>query len=307
MALIKLRRGLKANAPATVDAGEILLATDTKEILVGTVDGSAPVPIEIDMAQVKALLDANQKIKASHLPAIAITETFSAEGTDEDLDGTNETENVLSYADGTNASTQEGDIVMDLINRKNYVRNGVAYDGSGTQTIGDLFHELQDIGGQADFDNKFDAKTTDDLAEGATNLYFTDARARGAVSASGDLSYDGVNGVFSVTTYKSTDFDTDFAAKDTDGLSEGATNQYFTDARAQASAETKINSLKNVANGIAGLDANGDLDVSVLPASVVQAGDAENRLAFGGTAGQFAKSDGAGNLSYDDNVDGGSF
>jgi len=50
---------------------------------------------------------------------------------------------------------------------------------------------------------------TDDLAEGATNLYYTSARANA-------------------------DFDTRLATKDTDDLSEGATNLYYTDARADA-------------------------------------------------------------------------
>ena len=43
---------------------------------------------------------------------------------------------------------------------------------------------------------------TDDLAEGDTNLYFTEARARASVSAAGDLSYNSTTGVFSVDTSK---------------------------------------------------------------------------------------------------------
>jgi len=84
------------------------------------------------------------------------------------------------------------------------------------------------------FDTDFGGKSTSDLSEGS-NLYYTDARARTAVSASGDLSYNNSTGVFNVVTYKSSDFDLDFGGKDTDDLSEGSTNQYFTDARARAS------------------------------------------------------------------------
>jgi len=80
------------------------------------------------------------------------------------------------------------------------------------------------------FDTDFGGKSTSDLSEGS-NLYYTDARSRTAVSASGDLSYNNSTGVFSVTTYKSADFNNDFAAKDTDNLSEGSTNLYFTDVR----------------------------------------------------------------------------
>jgi hypothetical protein len=57
---------------------------------------------------------------------------------------------------------------------------------------------------EARWDSKMAAADTDDLAEGASNLYFTDARARGAVSvtdASGDgsLSYDSSTGVITFT------------------------------------------------------------------------------------------------------------
>lgn len=41
--------------------------------------------------------------------------------------------------------------------------------------------------------------STDAVPEGATNLYYTDTRARGAVSASGSLSYNSGTGVFSYT------------------------------------------------------------------------------------------------------------
>jgi hypothetical protein len=74
---------------------------------------------------------------------------------------------------------------------------------------------------------------TDDLSEGSTNLYYTDARARNAVSASGDLSYNTTTGEFSVTTFKSSDFDSNFSGKSTTDLSEG-TNLYYTDARVDA-------------------------------------------------------------------------
>ena len=51
---------------------------------------------------------------------------------------------------------------------------------------------------QALFDAAFAAKTTDDLAEGATNLYFTNARARLAISATAPVLYDNTTGVISM-------------------------------------------------------------------------------------------------------------
>ena len=111
----------------------------------------------------------------------------------------------------------------------------------------------------SDFDTDFGNKSTTDLTEG-TNLYFTQARSRNSVSASGDLSYNSSTGVFSftertnqevrnlfsasgdlsynsstgqfsVTTYKTSNFNTDFGSKTTDDLSEGANNLYYTNAR----------------------------------------------------------------------------
>ncbi len=61
---------------------------------------------------------------------------------------------------------------------------------------------------------------SDGISEGASNLYFTDARARGAVSVSGDgISYNSSTGVITL-------------AADTDDVAEGS-NLYFTDARAR--------------------------------------------------------------------------
>ena len=70
------------------------------------------------------------------------------------------------------------------------------------------------------FDTQLATKDTGDLAEGS-NQYYTDARARGAISATGSLSYNSSTGVMS------------FTQGDTDTVAEGSTNQYYTDARAR--------------------------------------------------------------------------
>ena len=76
----------------------------------------------------------------------------------------------------------------------------------------------------ADFNTTFDTqlatKDTDNLSEGSTNLYYTDARARGAISATGSLSYDNSTGVISFT----------MPAQTTTAITEG-TNLYYTDER----------------------------------------------------------------------------
>ena len=83
---------------------------------------------------------------------------------------------------------------------------------------------------QSDFDSAFTAKDTDDLSEGTTNLYFTNARAdaRIAAATTTDLT-EGTN-----LYYTDARADARIAAADTDDLSEGTTNLYYTDARADA-------------------------------------------------------------------------
>lgn len=97
---------------------------------------------------------------------------------------------------------------------------------------------------------------TDDLAEGTNKLYFTDARARAAISVSGDLTYNPTTGVISTQGLASSDtddlaegstnlyytdarFDTRLGTKDTDDVSEGSTNLYYTDARWDSRLSTK--------------------------------------------------------------------
>jgi len=108
---------------------------------------------------------------------------------------------------------------------------------------------------------------TDDLTEGSTNQYFTQARARGSVSGSTGVTYDSSTGAISigqaVGTTDNVSFGTiggsnitasgtltadsisvtdvingqvkDISNHDTDDLTEGSSNQYFTQARARGS------------------------------------------------------------------------
>ena len=87
----------------------------------------------------------------------------------------------------------------------------------------------------ARFDTAFSGKDTDDLTEGASNQYFTTARARSSISASGDISYNSTTGVISFTAsaapVTSVNTLTGAVVLDTDDISEGSTNLYYTDAR----------------------------------------------------------------------------
>ena len=95
---------------------------------------------------------------------------------------------------------------------------------------------------------------TDDKAEGTTNKYYTDARARAAISASGALAYDNTTGALTFTQgnsdtvaegttnlyYTSGRFNFSLSQKTTDDLTEGSTNLYFTTSRASSVARNAI-------------------------------------------------------------------
>jgi hypothetical protein len=89
----------------------------------------------------------------------------------------------------------------------------------------------------SDFDTAFAAKSTSNLTEGS-NLYFTTARARDAVSATGSILYNSTTGVFS------------FAQGNTDTVSEGTTNKYYTDMRARAAISVSGDLVYNSATGV---------------------------------------------------------
>lgn len=125
-------------------------------------------------------------------------------------------------------------------------------------------------------------KTTTNLAEG-TNLYYTDARADARVNAQTGTNLDlsnktttdlaeGTNQYFT-TARATSNFNTNLATSDTDDLSEGLTNLYYTDARAQGA--------------ITVTDAGGDGSLSKVGGTITYTGPsaAETRAHFSGGTG----------------------
>lgn len=171
------------------------------------------------------------------------TNTTYQSGTNITIDGSNN----INF-DGLGAfSTSDLSEGTNLYYTDTRVRSAVSASGdlnydSGTGVFSVTTYK------STDFNTDFSTKTTDDLAEGSSNLYYTDTRVRNALSAAGDLNYNSSTGEFSVTTYKSSDFDTDFGSKTTDNLSEGTSNLYFTDARTVAAIEAATLSVLNVDN-----------------------------------------------------------
>ena len=102
---------------------------------------------------------------------------------------------------------------------------------------------------------------TDDLTEGSTNLYFTDSRARGSVSADETyITYNSSTGAFSLDTANAatvayvdqevSDVNNTIGALTTDDIAEG-TDLYYTDARARAAVSSGDNTLSyNSSTGV---------------------------------------------------------
>ena len=110
---------------------------------------------------------------------------------------------------------------------------------------------------------------SDGISEGSSNLYFTDARSRAAISVSGNgIGYDSGTGVISL-------------AVDTDDIVEagGATNLFFTDARARAAISV-------TGAGLAYSSANGQLQLTADTSNIAENGnlyftDARAKAALG--------------------------
>jgi len=94
---------------------------------------------------------------------------------------------------------------------------------------------------------------TDDVNEGATNLYFTTARARSSISATGDISYNSTTGVISYTAppapVTSVNGQTGAVTLTTTNIAEG-TNLYYTDARSRAALSAGTGISYNNSTGV---------------------------------------------------------
>ncbi|CAB4241747.1 Collagen triple helix repeat [uncultured Caudovirales phage] len=115
---------------------------------------------------------------------------------------------------GLSSTTQPGyDLEVDLANKANKLSTARNISLSGKVTGITSF----DGSGNVTMTTSLSGVTTTDIAEG-TNQYFTNARARGALSASTGLSYNASTGVMSLNA-------------NSDQIAEGTNNLYFNNNR----------------------------------------------------------------------------
>jgi hypothetical protein len=97
----------------------------------------------------------------------------------------------------TNANTASTIVKRD--GSGNFSAGTITADLSGTATSATALETARTINGVS-FDGTANISfDTDSVSEGSTNEYFTTARARAAISASGDISYNSTTGVISFT------------------------------------------------------------------------------------------------------------
>lgn len=144
----------------------------------------------------------------------------------------------LSITSGGGSATRFGGNVNMNSNNINNVDDPVAAQDAATKAYVDAQVQTKDTLAELSGD-------TDDVPEGAVNLYYTSSRANSdfdtkmAAADTDDLSEGAVN-LYYTSGRANTDFDTRLATKDTDDVSEGSTNLYFTNARADARADLRI-------------------------------------------------------------------
>jgi hypothetical protein len=115
----------------------------------------------------------------------------------------------LSYNSTTGVITYTGPSAAEV--RAHFAAAGDLTYNSTTGTFSVTTYK------STDFNTDFAGKTTNDLAEGNVNQYFTTARARDSVSAAnvsgfGSLSYNSTTGVFSYTGPSTTEIRSQFTA-----------------------------------------------------------------------------------------------
>lgn len=124
--------------------------------------------------------------------------------------------NLMKY----NSSTGEMKVLLSDVVAEFSAGTGLSYDGSGEFSLN---------------------ATSDQVTEGTSNLYFSDSRARGALSGGTGISYTALTGAIAIDLQGGTAIgisgNTISFNGSSDDVAEGSTNEYFTQARARGAIQ----------------------------------------------------------------------
>ena len=241
----------------SVDANSVTLGTDTVGNYIATVTGTANKITVSGSGSESAAITLSLPDDVQIADSLTVAGNLTVNGTLTSLDTTNLDieDNLFQLNAGLtgspvndsgmliNRGTADNSIFMWDESVDKFTLGLTTADGSATgnitlNSLGTLVANLE--GAVTGTVSSLSNHDTADLAEGS-NLYYTDARSRAAISATGDISYNSSTGVISFTQsaspVTSVNTLTGAVVLDTDDIGEGSTNVYFTNAR----ADTRIN------------------------------------------------------------------
>lgn len=159
-------------------------------------------------------------------------------------------------ADSTTDDLTEGTTNKYFTNQRALDATSAAYDAYGAASAAEAAANTYT-------NNSIDALDTDDIEEGATNKYFSNTLARGAVSAGTGISYDSGTGVISVDNTIATQ---SYVNDAIDNLVDGAPGLLDTLNEIAAAINDDANYFTTVANSIAAkqntLTAGSNIDIT---------------------------------------------
>ena len=251
--VIKIKRSTSTAAPSALENGELGYSSNSDKLFIGRPGGTTG---DIDAIGGKFFTDLLDHTAGTVTASSALIVDASSK-----LDVLN-VDNITLNGNSITSTNLNGDIEVTPNGTGDLILDGQNWpqadgstgqflktDGSGqlawatvssTFTISDGSNtDVFATGGTLTFTSGTNITTTVSNDQ-VTITGLSDSQIRGLLSASGDLSYNSTTGEFSVTTYKSADFDTDLASKTTDNVSEGSTNLYWTTARGEAMFDSKL-------------------------------------------------------------------
>ena len=240
----RIKNGLVVEgSTATVNGQNVLTETGSDQYILNLIGGETLVK-SVNSSQLEVSAGGELSVKANVFDAYGAASTAQS--------------NAEDYADGLAANYDPaGSAATAQSNAEDYA-DGLAanYDPAGAASTAE---------GNANSytDTAINGLDTDDIEEGASNLYFTNSRARGAVSAGTGISYDSGTGVISVDNTIATQSYVDTAI---DNLVDGAPGLLDTLNEIAAAINDDENYFTTVSNAIAAkqdtLTAGSNIDIT---------------------------------------------